>query len=138
MDPARSAQCRSIDGRGRGLPVLEQHHRAFATAFGFRGEVREVRRERPREVVVLAILAVVDVLRVMRADPLSPSLKDETRITDLDVRRGRIADEHVPDVIPARDEGRGEVVHARGEAADERVAVGSLERDEDDVPHECR
>ena len=97
-----------------------------------------MRRQRPREVVELAFLAVVDVLGVMRADPLAPALQHEAGVAHLYVRLARVPDEDVPDAVTTRDEGRGQVVHARGEATDERVAVGSLERDEHDVPHECR
>ena len=57
----------------------------------------------------------------------------------LDVRQVWIADEEMAHAMTACDERRGEIVHPRGESADERVAVRSLERDKDDVPnHHCR
>ena len=40
--------------------------------------------------------------------------------------------------VTTLDQRVGEIDHARREAADERIAVGSLERDEYDVEHERR
>jgi hypothetical protein len=40
--------------------------------------------------------------------------------------------------MPAVDQRVGEVDHASREATDERIAVRTLERDEDDVEHERR
>ncbi len=96
-------------------------------------------RDRAREVGVLPVLAVVHVLRVVRADPLRPPFQHEATLRALlDMGEARITDEEVADRMAAGHQGGREVGHARGQATDERVAVGSLERDEHDVPHDCR
>src|SRR5260221_12694753 len=96
-------------------------------------------RDGAREIGVLPVLAVVDVLGVVRADPLRPPFQHKSSVHALlDMGEARISDEEVTDRMAARHERGGEVGHARGEAADEREALGSLERYEHDVPHDCR
>ena len=72
----------------------------------------------------------------MRADPLTPALEDEAAFGAL-LHRWElgIADEELMDVIAPIHESVREIGHPRGEAPDERIAVGSLERDEHDVIH---
>ena len=124
------------DGGARGLPVLEQHHRAAPGAGRRADESRQVRRDGPREVAPLAVLAVVDVLGVVRADPLRPALVDQGAVSSLlDRREPRVADEDVAHSMAAVHERVGEIDHARRETAYERVAVGTFEGHENDVEH---
>src|SRR5439155_179490 len=73
---------------------------------------------------------------------ISARMKRETVVIDaasfsalLARRELRIADEEVVDEVAAIDERVGQVDHARGETADERIAVGAFEGDEDHVIH---
>ena len=136
---ARRADAKQHGGRDGGigrLPVLEEHHGAPALGRRRGHDIREVRRNRAREVAPLAVLTVVHVARVVGADPLRPALENETPIGALFARRElRITDEDLMHEVPAVDQRVGEVDHPRGEAADERIAVGPFERDEHHVVH---
>ena len=95
-----------------------------------------MRRNGAREVAPLPILAVVDVALVEDADPLGPPLENEAPLGALlACRQLRIAHEELMHEVAAIHQGVGEIDHARGQAADERIAVGSLEGDEHDVVH---
>src|SRR5439155_483753 len=115
---------------------LEEKHRLPPFRRRRDDDVREVRRDGAREVAPLTVLAVVDVARVIGADPLGPSLQDEAPLGAL-LARGelRIADEQVVNEVAPIDQCVGQIDHARGETADERIAVGTLERDEHHVVH---
>src|SRR5205807_2027364 len=126
-------------GRDRGigrLPVLKEKHRLPAFRRRRDDDIGEMRRYGAREVAPFTVLAVVDVARVIGAYPLRPSLQDEAPLGALlACRELRIADEQVVNEVAAIDQRVGQIDHARGETADERIAVGTLERDEHHVVH---
>src|SRR6267143_1373495 len=67
---------------------------------------------------------------VMDTDPLGPALEDEAPVGALLTRRHRrIADKQVMNEVAAIDQRVSEVDHARREATDERIAVGTFEGD---------
>ena len=118
------------------MPILEEQDGLPPFRRRRDHEIGKVRGDGAREVAPFAVLAVVHVARVIGTDPLRPPLQDEASFGALLARRElRIADEEVVDEVATIDERVGQVDHARGETADERIAVGAFEGDEDHVVH---